>query len=356
MVSYLAAAGVGHLTLVDDDVVETSNLPRQIIHTEEWLGRLKVDSAKDAVMRRDPGVRVDAQPARLDVEGVLALVAHADVVVDCTDSVDARYLLNDACVLLGVPFVWASIAQFAGQFGVVEPGVGACYRCVFPDAAASTGAMTCEAGGVLGVLPGVLGTLQAVEVMKIVAGMGAVATDAVRFYDALTATMTALPVARDDRCIACGQGRFFTGPETNEAGAEVSWEVLREESAGQGTTREGERVVVDVRESEEVALTPLPVWLHASVLHRPWGEGWSSSDVDEVVGVVGSREVAVVCARGMRSAAAANALRDAGMAAASVTGGTAGLDDMGEGLFSDDGGDAGGDEERADRGGVTDGA
>lgn len=307
VVSYLAGSGVGHIVVMDPDVVELSNLPRQIIHTEARIGLAKVDSAERAVAAQNADVSVVGLQESLTVARALELVADADVVIDCSDSVDVRYVLNDACVLLGVPLVWASIAQYAGQFGVVDAGRGPCYRCVFPDPRAVAGSATCEEAGVLGVLPGVIGTMQAVEVVKLCAGIGEPARRGIRLYDASSATMTTLPVAPDPRCRVCGAGEaYFVGIDEGPRDEGGSVPEIEPDA-----WPSDEHVVVDVRGVDEAAAAPLPAWMvdgAADVALHPWDGGWDAATTDRVRAWAAGRDIVTVCARGARSRAAASAL------------------------------------------------
>jgi molybdopterin/thiamine biosynthesis adenylyltransferase/rhodanese-related sulfurtransferase len=206
---YLAAAGVGTLDLVDFDVVDRSNLQRQVLHTEARIGQLKVDSARETLAALNPRVRVNTHATRLDASNVDALVAPVEVVVDGTDNFSTRYLVNDACVRLGKPNVHGSIFRFEGQVSVFWPGrpgaPGPCYRCLFPTPPPPELAPSCAEAGVLGVLPGVIGLLEAVETLKLLLGLGEPLVGRVLHYDALDATFRALAVPRDPRCTGCSE-------------------------------------------------------------------------------------------------------------------------------------------------------
>jgi molybdopterin/thiamine biosynthesis adenylyltransferase/rhodanese-related sulfurtransferase len=205
---YLAAAGVGTLDLVDFDVVDRSNLQRQVLHTEARIGHLKVNSARETLTALNPRVRVNAHATRLDAANVDALVARADVVVDGTDNFSTRYLVNDACVRAGKPNVHGSVFRFEGQVSVFWPGrpgaPGPCYRCLFPAAPPPELAPSCAEAGVLGVLPGVIGLLEAVETLKLLLGLGSPLVGRVLHYDALDATCRTLTVPRAQGCPGCG--------------------------------------------------------------------------------------------------------------------------------------------------------
>src|ERR671921_471088 len=182
---YLAAAGVGTLGLVDDDVVDVSNLQRQVIHSEETLGEPKVDSAEQAIKRLNPDVNVVKYATRLDASNIMEIIEGYDVIVDGVDNFPTRYLLNDATVRLKIPVVSASILGFDGQLSVFHPYEGPCYRCLYPTPPPAELAPSCGANGVLGVLPGVMGLLQSVEVIKLVTGAGEPLTGRLLLYEAL---------------------------------------------------------------------------------------------------------------------------------------------------------------------------
>jgi molybdopterin/thiamine biosynthesis adenylyltransferase/rhodanese-related sulfurtransferase len=202
---YLAAAGVGTIGLVDDDVVDVSNLQRQVIHSTEGVGTLKVDSARERLGALNPGVDVIAHPVRLTAGNVLGILEGWDVIVDGADNFPTRYLLNDASVRLGIPVVSAAISGFEGQLSVFVPREGPCYRCVFPEPPPAELAPSCAEGGVLGVLPGTMGLLQATEALKLVLGLGRPAVGRLLLYDALEATLGEVRVGRDPSCPVCSR-------------------------------------------------------------------------------------------------------------------------------------------------------
>jgi len=207
---YLAAAGVGTLDVVDFDVVDRSNLQRQVLHTEGRVGRLKVESAREALLALNPGVTVNAHAARVTDESVDALVAPVDIVVDGTDNFGTRYRVNNACVRARKPYVYGSVHRFEGQVGVFWPaspgGPSSCYRCLFPAPPPPSLAPNCAQVGVLGVLPGVVGLLQAVEALKLLLGLGTPLVGQVACYDALAAELSRLRVPRARGCVTCGTG------------------------------------------------------------------------------------------------------------------------------------------------------
>ena len=210
---YLAAAGVGTLGIVDDDEVDLSNLQRQVIHTTDRIGSPKVDSAEATIAALNPDVEVVKYPVRLDSSNILEIVDGYDVIVDGVDNFPTRYLLNDATVRLGIPVVSASILGFDGQLSVFKPHDGPCYRCLYPVPPPAELAPSCGANGVLGVLPGTMGLLQATEVIKLVTGIGEPLIGRLLLYEALGATFTELKVRRDPDCPICSRDPSEIGDE-----------------------------------------------------------------------------------------------------------------------------------------------
>ncbi|MFZ2050106.1 MAG: molybdopterin-synthase adenylyltransferase MoeB [Solirubrobacteraceae bacterium] len=202
---YLAAAGVGTLGIVDDDVVDLSNLQRQVIHNNQRIGTPKVDSAEESIRALNPDVNVVKYPVRLRAENIMEIIEGYDVIVDGVDNFPTRYLLNDATVRLKIPVVSASILGFDGQLSVFKPYEGPCYRCLFREPPPAELAPSCGANGVLGVLPGTMGLLQATEVVKLIVGIGEPAIGRLLLYDALGATLTEVKVRRDPECPICSR-------------------------------------------------------------------------------------------------------------------------------------------------------
>jgi sulfur-carrier protein adenylyltransferase/sulfurtransferase len=202
---YLAAAGVGTLGIVDNDDVDLSNLQRQVIHTTDRIGVPKVDSAEESIHAINPDVEVVKYKTRLDASNIVEIISGYDVVVDGADNFPTRYLLNDATVRLGIPVVSASILGFEGQLSVFKPYEGPCYRCLYPAPPPAELAPSCGANGVLGVLPGTMGLLQATEVIKLIIGTGDALVGRLLLYDALAATFTELKVRRDEDCPICSR-------------------------------------------------------------------------------------------------------------------------------------------------------
>ena len=224
---YLAAAGVGTLGIVDHDDVDLSNLQRQIIHDTERIGTAKVDSAERTIAALNPDVEVVKYPVRLDASNIMEILGDRggyDVVVDGLDNFPTRYLLNDASVRLEVPVVSAAILGFEGQLSVFEPYDGPCYRCLFPEPPPAELAPSCGANGVLGVLPGTMGLLQATEVIKLIIGAGDPLVGRLLLYDALAATFQEVKVRRDAQCPICSRDPGEIGDE--EMGAFPDYEAF----------------------------------------------------------------------------------------------------------------------------------
>lgn len=212
---YLAAAGVGTLVLADDDVVDRSNLQRQILHTESRIGQPKVESARATLGALNPTVDIVAFPERITSDNVERLIADADVVLDGADNFAVRYLLNDACVKLAKPLVYGAVHRFSGQTSVFDAGrhrgAAPCYRCLFPEPPPPEAAPNCSEVGVLGVLPGVVGMLQATEVIKLILGIGTPLTGRLLHFDALSMRFRETSLVADPECAVCAAGRPFPG-------------------------------------------------------------------------------------------------------------------------------------------------
>ena len=328
VLTYLAAAGVGTLGVVDDDVVDLTNLQRQVVHGTADLGRPKVDSAADRIAELNPLVRVQRHAERLMAASAASLLVGYDVVVDATDNFPARYLLSDACVLAGRPLVWGAVARFDGQVSVWWPERGPCYRCVFPTPPAPGTVPSCAEGGVLGVLPGVIGTLQATEVLKILLGLGDVLVGRMLVYDALAATMGQIRIGRNPACPACAPGADLVLVDLDAACA--ADDVRGDDDPGRGDdvpevtparavqllAGEAPPLLLDVREASERDIVTLPASEQAWV---PLGR---LREEAALPGVTQDRQVLVYCRSGARSAEAVRLLRAAGYGGASnVAGG-----------------------------------
>lgn len=200
---YLAAAGVGRLGIVEFDVVDETNLQRQILHDTAWVGRPKLESAAERLSLLNPHVRVEAHPAALTRDNALEVLAGYDVVVDGTDNFETRYLANDACYLLKKPNVYGSVFRFEGQASVFWPDRGPCYRCLFPEPPPPGLVPSCAEGGVLGILPGVIGAIQATEAVKVLLGVGEPLVGRLLLYDALAMRFDEVAIPRDPACPLC---------------------------------------------------------------------------------------------------------------------------------------------------------
>lgn len=201
---YLSAAGVGHIGIVDYDVVDSSNLQRQIIHDTHRVGKLKVESARQRMLDLNPYIQVDAFNEVFCADNAERIAAGYDILVDGTDNFPTRYLINDLCVLTGRPYVYGSVFRFEGQVSVFDAKKGPCYRCVFPDPPPPGAAPNCAEGGVFGVLPGTIGTLQATEVVKLILGVGDTLAGRLLLYDALDMTFQFVHLRKNPKCKACG--------------------------------------------------------------------------------------------------------------------------------------------------------
>jgi len=300
---YLAAAGVGRIGIIDDDVVEESNLQRQVLHRAADLGRPKVESARDALLRLDPGLRVDTYPERLDPGNALDLFAAYDLVLDGADNFATRYLSNDAAELTGTPLVWGTIFRFEGQISVFWPGQGPMLRDLFPDIPPADSVPSCADGGVLGVLCGTIGAAMATEAIKVICGVGEPLVGRIQVYDALAADWRTLTLRADpDRppVTSLAEVAEVCGPATGGV-AEVGPGELAAELAGPAAP-----VLLDVREDWERDLAHLPgdTWLPLGELRAG---GWRA-----VAARVGAaRDIVVYCKAGSRSATAVRLLATA---------------------------------------------
>jgi molybdopterin/thiamine biosynthesis adenylyltransferase/rhodanese-related sulfurtransferase len=308
---YLAAAGVGTLGIVDFDVVDESNLQRQIIHGTSDLGRPKMESAREKIEDINPNVKVEAFEEALTSENALEIFEDFDVIVDGTDNFPTRYLVNDACVLKGKPNVYGSIFRFEGQASVFYAEEGPCYRCLYPEPPPPGLVPSCAEGGVLGVLPGAIGTIQATETVKLLLGIGEPLIGRLLLYDALSMRMREMKLRKDPNCPICGENptvtelidyQEFCGiPQAQQAGRadEVPEITVRDLKAkldnGGGVS------VLDVREPHEYEVANIGARL------IPLGE------LPERLVELGKDEtLAVHCKTGGRSARAVQLLKEAG--------------------------------------------
>ena len=306
---YLAAAGVGTIGIVDFDVVDLTNLQRQIVHGTASLGRSKLESAKERITDVNPNVNVIGHEARLTSENALDILRDYDIVVDGTDNFPTRYLVNDACVLLGKPNVYGSIFRFEGQASVFYAKEGPCYRCLYSEPPPPGLVPSCAEGGVLGVLPGIIGCLQAMETIKWIIGAGDSLVGRLVLFDALKLRFRELKLRKDPNCPICGehptihelidyQAFCGIGAEPDYAGPEISADELQQERGEKGC----DLVVVDVREPHE--------WEIASIEGSrliPLGQL-----PDRLNELDGHAEIVTVCHHGARSMKALEILRGAG--------------------------------------------
>jgi molybdopterin/thiamine biosynthesis adenylyltransferase/rhodanese-related sulfurtransferase len=305
---YLAAAGVGRIGLVDYDVVDESNLQRQVLHDSSWVGRPKLESATARLRALNPHVRVEAHAAALTRENALSLLAGYDVVVDGTDNFETRYLTNDACYVLGKPNVYGSIFRFEGQASVFWRDRGPCYRCLFPQPPPPGLVPSCAEGGVLGVLPGVVGSIQATEALKILLQVGEPLVGRLLLYDALAMRFDEMELPRDPACPLCSPvasivelqdyPAFCAGArgETGPVDEIEASELRRRLDAGEPLE------IIDVREPHEWAVCRIE---GARLL--PLG-----SLAERVRELDPARTYVLQCRSGVRSAKALGLLRQAG--------------------------------------------
>jgi adenylyltransferase/sulfurtransferase len=312
---YLAAAGVGTLGLIDFDTVDLTNLQRQVLFGSADVGRLKVEAAAERLQRTNPHVRLVQHPVRLTSSNALGILGEYDVVVDGTDNFPTRYLVNDACVLLGKPYVYGSILRFEGQLSVFAGRTGPCYRCLFREPPPPGLVPGCAEGGVLGVLPGIVGSVQALETIKLIIGRGETLAGRILVFDALRFRWRELKLRQNPECPVCGEHPtitrlidydVFCGTTTTEVASEMPFTVP------QLTPRElkqrldaGDRIaLIDVREPFEWDIANLEQY-GARLIPLDQLEH-RASDLDR------QSETVVVCRSGARSAAAVRLLHSLG--------------------------------------------
>jgi adenylyltransferase/sulfurtransferase len=323
---YLAAAGVGTIGIVEFDVVDESNLQRQIIHGHSDIGRSKAQSAADSVREINPYVQVNIHEMRLDSTNVLDLFSQYDLIVDGTDNFATRYLVNDACVLLNKPYVWGSIYRFDGQTSVFWSEHGPCYRCLYPEPPPPGMVPSCAEGGVLGVLCAAIGSIQVNEAIKVLAGIGEPLVGSLMVYDALEMTYRKIKIRKDPDCAICGTNptvtelidyEAFCGAVSDEAASAVVDSTINVKQLSQMLIERdrGERdfVLIDVREPNEFEIVSIP----GSVL-IPKNEflmGNALADLPQ------DKQVVLHCKVGGRSAEVLAVVKGAGFADAIHVGG-----------------------------------
>lgn len=307
---YLAAAGVGAIGIIDFDFVDETNLQRQIIHGTRDVGRPKIASAKDSIKSVNPKVKVVSFATKLTSQNALDIIKDFDVVVDGTDNFPTRYLVNDACVFLGKPNVYGSVFRFEGQASVFYAEQGACYRCLFPEPPPPGLVPSCAEGGILGVLPGIIGCIQANETIKLLLGGGEPLINRLLVFDSWKMRFRELKISKDPHCPVCGES-----PTVKELIDYEDFCGLREPSAQEQPIEEVTAVelkklfddnanlqIIDIREPHELAIGKLP-----NTKAIPFGQiVRRQTELDP------TRDAVVVCKIGIRSAIAIRALRDAG--------------------------------------------
>jgi sulfur-carrier protein adenylyltransferase/sulfurtransferase len=308
---YLAAAGVGTIGLVDFDVVDLTNLQRQIVHGTSTLGRSKLESAEARLTDVNPNVRIEKHEARLSSQNALEILGEYDIVVDGTDNFPTRYLVNDACVLLGKPNVYGSIFRFEGQASLFDAKEGPCYRCLYAEPPPPGLVPSCAEGGVLGVLPGIIGSIQALEAIKWIIGAGDSLIGRLLLFDALRLRFRELQLRKDPACPVCGEQPSIhelidyeafcgIGAEPSYAGPEISAEELRREMDQKGSNL----VLIDVREPHE--------W---EIAHIEGARLIPLGQLPERLGELdGHAEIVTHCHHGARSMKALALLKGAGFA------------------------------------------
>lgn len=321
---YLAAAGVGKLGIVEFDRVEESNLHRQVLFDEADIGRPKAVAAADRLRRQNPTIEIVPHVTMLTRDNALRLFADYDIIVDATDNFPTRYLINDACVILGKPNVYASIFRFEGQVSVFAAGRGPCYRCLYPEPPPPGLVPSCAEGGVLGVLPGIIGALQASEVIRLILDVGEPLIGRLLTFDALRATMRNLEVRADAECALCSAAPAARALTDYDAFCGLPQRSIYDEAVLQNVpelsgrdlndafSREEPLVLLDVRTPVEWSIAQLP---HARTMPLEELET-RLAELDP------SMRIVCFCKTGVRSAMAARLLRDAGFSdVASLHGG-----------------------------------
>ena len=267
---YLAAAGIGTLGLIDFDVVDFSNLQRQIIHTTKSVNQPKVDSAKERIAQINPNVKVVTYNERLTRDNIMKIIKDYDIIVDGTDNFQTRYLVNDACVFTKKPFIYGSIFRFEGQATVFYPGKGPCYRCLFAEPPPPGMVPSCAEGGVLGILPGVIGVIQATEAVKLIIKKGEPLIGRLMLYDALKMDFREVKFKRNPKCPVCGDHPTITelidyeafcgltrGEETKN-GAKMGVQEITVKELKEWMDKKKKFVLIDVREPSEYAINQIP--------------------------------------------------------------------------------------------------
>ena len=319
---YLAAAGVGTLGIIDFDVVDESNLQRQIIHGQSDVGRSKAVSAMESVREINPLVNVVLHEERLDSDNAMRIFEPYDLIVDGTDNFATRYLVNDACVLLGKPYVWGSIYRFDGQASVFWAEHGPCYRCLYPEPPPPGMVPSCAEGGVLGVLCASIGSIQVNEAIKLITGIGEPLVGRLMIYDALDMTYRPVTVRKDPECPVCGKNPTITELIDYEEFCGTVSEDAQKAAAGSTITatelkdmldRHDDILLIDVREPNEYEIVSIP----GAVL-IPKGEILSGAALERLPQ---DKRIVLHCKSGQRSAECLAVIKDAGFSDAVHVGG-----------------------------------
>ncbi len=319
---YLAAAGVGTLGVIDFDVVDESNLQRQIIHGQSDIGRPKAESARDSIKEINPYVSVIVHAEQLDSDNALEIFAQYDLIVDGTDNFATRYLVNDACVLLGKPYVWGSIYRFDGQASVFWAEHGPCYRCLYPEPPPPGMVPSCAEGGVLGVLCASIGSIQVNEAIKLIVGIGDSLAGRLMIYDALEMSYRTVRVRKDPECPVCGKNPTITGLIDYDAFCGTVSEDAQQAAAGSTITAtelkemldQGDDIfLIDVREPNEYEIVSIP----GAVL-IPKDQFLSGAALERLPQ---DKRVVLHCKSGVRSAECLAVVKNAGFTDAAHVGG-----------------------------------
>ncbi len=319
---YLAAAGVGTLGIVDFDVVDESNLQRQVIHGQSDVGRPKAESARDSIREINPYVNVVLHEERLDSDNAMEIFAQYDLIVDGTDNFATRYLVNDACVLLGKPYVWGSIYRFDGQASVFWAEYGPCYRCLYPEPPPPGMVPSCAEGGVLGVLCASIGSIQVNEAIKLITGIGEPLAGRLMIYDALEMSYRTVRVRKDPECAVCGKNptitelidyEEFCGTVSEDAARAASGSTITATELKQMLDNDEKIFLVDVREPNEYEIVSIP----GSVL-IPKDQFLTGAALEQLPQ---DRRIVLHCKSGARSAEALAVVKNAGFSDAVHVGG-----------------------------------
>jgi adenylyltransferase/sulfurtransferase len=319
---YLAAAGVGTLGIVDFDVVDESNLQRQIIHGVSDIDKPKAESARNSIKEINPLVEVVLHQERLDSDNALDVFRPYDLIVDGTDNFATRYLVNDACVLLNKPYVWGSIYRFDGQASVFWSEYGPCYRCLYPEPPPPGMVPSCAEGGVLGVLCASIGSIQVNEAIKVITGIGDPLVGRLMIYDALEMTYRSVKVRKDPECPVCGKNptitelidyEAFCGAVSEEAAEAVQGSTITAKDLKNMMDNDENIFVVDVREPNEYEIVSIP---GATLI--PKGEFISGAALEKLPQ---DQRIVLHCKSGARSAEALAVVKDAGFSDAVHVGG-----------------------------------